>query len=115
MSLTWEYVWGRVEGVNAHYSLNEQELKFLIEWALQLPQEPCVLELGVCHGRTLAALGLVAFELGACAHGVDHFGLEGSAEAVRDTLRRVGSTALVIPMDTKEVPWDDPIDLLLVD
>jgi predicted O-methyltransferase YrrM len=113
---SWPEVWNAVWEINPHYSLSQEELAFLIEHALLVPARGQVLELGICHGRTLAALTLATEAQEASVTGIDHFGLEGSVWQVRESLARVGaSRAVVIVGDTRVIPWDIPLDLLLVD
>ena len=110
----WHDIWQAVCEMNSHYSLSTAELKFLIDYAIELPAGSEVLELGVCHGRTLAALGLAA--KGSEVTGIDHFGLEGSPFAVREQLRRMGLGGVQLTVgDTRVVPWGKPLDLLLID
>jgi hypothetical protein len=47
--------------------------------------------------------------------GIDHFGLESSAEIVRDMLASKELAGTIIEGHTHEVPWDKPLDLLLID
>lgn len=116
MNLCFESIWPLVRNTNSHYALSEDQVKFIIDHALLLPEEPTILELGVCHGRTLAALSAVAMCKGGWAYGIDHFGLEGDAIEVRRTLytHRLSSWTLIVG-DTRTVTWERPIDLLVID
>ncbi len=115
--MTWEDIWNRVECLNDHYALDRSRLEFVVSYALQLPIGATILELGVCNGRTLLALGMAAKAVSGIAYGMDHFRLEGSAEEVRNRLRdfNVDVTTKVIECNTHDYPWRTPLDLLVVD
>ncbi len=109
-------IWKKVHHFNDHYAISPRELRFIVDHALTLPSQPIILELGVCHGRTLAAMAAVAQDKGGMAFGIDHFRLEGSALNVRSALHLAGLDyyALFVS-DTKDFPWRRSVDFLIVD
>lgn len=116
VSVTWDMIRTRIEGWNDHYSISLGELEFIIKHALTITDNPTILELGVCHGRTLAALALVATTRSGTAYGIDHFGLEGSASQVIRSMEVAGIFSYDINVsNTHTFPWNLPIDFLVID
>lgn len=114
--MKFEEIWARVHDINDHYALSKDQVEFIVRHAMTLPMFPTLLELGVCHGRTLASLALVAERLYGQAYGIDHFGLEGNVEEVQESLFDRGILSCkIIVADTREAEWTKPIDLLVVD
>lgn len=115
--MNFDHIWNRVKDINDQYSLSENELRFVVDHALTLQKDPTILELGVCHGRTLAALAIVARYKGGHAFGIDFFGLSGSSKAQTvDALEIRGVTNFtIIEGNTHDIPWSTPVGLLLVD
>ena len=112
----WCEVWWRVRDWPAQYAIAQEDLSRLVVCALALTPGATVLELGVCHGRTLAALALAVAPLGGRAWGIDHWGLEGSRAEVEAELgiRNIHNYSL-LEGNTHGVPWDLPLDMLVVD
>jgi hypothetical protein len=111
-------IWQKIKRFNEHYAISPVELNFILSYALRLPWGATMLELGVCHGRTLAALGLVAQSIGGRAFGIDAFWLEGTAAEVRQNIADIGlwpTDCYLIESDTRTAEWNEGIDLLIVD
>jgi Methyltransferase domain len=109
-------IWKVVSTINSHYSMSEDELRFAVECAEELPDKPLMMELGVCHGRTLAALAMVAATKKGLIVGVDDWGLEGSIIETRNTLLDLGITGWELrKIRTQVLLWSLPLDFLLVD
>ena len=114
--MTADTIWHLVREIDPHYSLSPSELKFVLRYAVRVPPHSVMLELGVCHGRTFAALALAAMATDSRVFGIDHFGLEGSGEEVRESLRQRGITNWTLfEANTHDMGWKTPIDLLVVD
>jgi hypothetical protein len=109
-------IWDKVGSINNHYAISKTELEFIISHAKNVPEGAVLLELGVCHGRTFAALSCVAMAKRGQAYGIDFFGLEGTPEEVRHSLdsRNITNYELIVS-NTHTYPWDKPIDFLVID
>jgi len=101
-----------------HYSVRCEQARVLFDYAVEIPFEGTIVELGVCHGRTSAMLALVAMQGCARYYGVDFFGLAGtSASDVRRSFEEHELRGQIIEDRTQDVgrEWSLPIDLLFVD
>jgi len=114
--MAFDEIWPIVSAINPHYSMTEDELRFAVECAESLPDIPIMMELGVCHGRTLAALAMVAMNKAGLVIGVDDWGLEGSLIEVADTLKALGILNWDLrKVKTQHLLHSQPLDFLLVD
>jgi Methyltransferase domain len=109
---------------SGHYSLIESQQMLVYWYAKQLPPGSVALEIGVCNGKTAAVLAYCAKAGGFEAHGIDAFILENSPGQIRATMTEAElpynlhhglSNAHTIGRGLEEVPWDRPVDLLLID
>ncbi len=116
MRISFDYIWPRVKDIDEHYSIHPDSVRFVIEKGQPLQSEPTILELGVCHGRTFAALTILAMHNNGNCYGIDHFGLEGSPTEIEENMksRNLDHWTLIVS-DTKTARWNKPIDLLVVD
>lgn len=109
-------IWEKIRDFNDHYAISKNELEFIVNMTNKIPIQPVLLELGVCHGRTLAALALIAMRKAGVAVGIDFFQLEGSASEVRSEFQKRNVTNYVIlEENTHTAPWESAIDFLVVD
>jgi predicted O-methyltransferase YrrM len=113
--MNWDDCYQLTKDINNHYGMWEEHYKMIYDTAIQCPPKSTFLELGVCHGRSAAVLCCVAKILEADYYGIDNFGLEGSAEEVRETLKSRGLEGHIIESSTHDYPWDQMVDLLFID
>lgn len=112
----WESCIQKARTMSGHYSLSEEEQRFMFDLAMTLPAGSTIVEIGVCNGRTAAVLNYVAKERHLRYYGVDNFSLENTADNVRSSLQALGYYPDFLVGDSAKVPWHGgPIGLLLID
>jgi len=118
-NVSWEKLWpAAVKGsrtISDHYSMNPNEQEAAFRIACTLPKGAVIVELGVTHGRTASLLSYAAKIKGYTYFGVDNFKLEGNVTQTQNNLKRLGLPFEIIVGNTNEVPWEKPIDYLLID
>lgn len=113
--LVWEEILEKSRTIDAHYSMLESQQEEIFNCLKDIPEGAVIVELGVCHGKTFYILSEIARSVGGEAHGVDHFGLEGTAQEVRQALDSLGAVYTIHESTTQALAWDKQIDVLLVD
>jgi len=100
-----------------HYSMTPSQHQLVYKYAMEVPKDGVAMELGICYGRTAALLGYCARENGFEAHGIDAFILvnDVSANSLRKQLAAVNLPYTIHEGWTAKVPWDRPLDLLIID
>lgn len=114
-TLTWPECLRRINAMDPHYGMDIRDEEFIFGLLRERVYHPTVVELGVCHGRASAMLAYLAQGTGGAYHGVDDWRLEGSMQEVSDRLETIGLPHTLHHSDTRTLPWDDPIDVLLID
>ena len=76
--------------VSQHYSLGNEKHLMLYKCLQLLPDNPNIVELGVCHGATAIMLADVANTLEGTYTGIDNWSLEGSREEVQQAFDKLG-------------------------
>jgi hypothetical protein len=121
----WELCLALIRRFNDHYAMDEEQQHYVFRYAMQVPAGGVALELGVCNGKTAAVLAYCAAMREFEAHGIDGFILENTADGINETMRKhdlpftlhyglTGNEPIpgrYLPI----VPWDRPLDLLIVD
>lgn len=100
------------------YALDEEQRQYVYNLGANgLGAGSVIVELGVCNGVTSVVLAYLAKHLGAFYHGVDSFVLgDGVGErAYRKLLEDMELPYNLHVGNTNDVPWTEPIDLLLID
>lgn len=119
MNANFESLWSPIKDMTGEYSIDEVSLRYVYGAVSKepLPTNPVFLELGVCHGRTLAFLSRWAAAVGGSAYGIDNFLMvEGThEEVIREFTSRGLTNWKVIASDSRTVDWSIPIDILIVD
>lgn len=98
-----------------HYAANFKQVEALFNIALCLEPNEHIVELGVCNGRTAAALAWTTKFTKAIYTGIDNFKLGSSQSEVVELFVRYDLPGLIIKANTSMVYWDNPISLLFVD
>ena len=121
--MTWTQVWKSVKDIDPHYGMNTEQYRTIYDTAMMLPDEPEIVELGVCHGLTAYILATVAQEKKGWYTGIDDYSLEGSAEEVfarftergleNITLLSLSTRAASSYFNSSDFPFE--ADLLLID
>jgi predicted O-methyltransferase YrrM len=101
--------------ITDHYSMRRNEQSLILQYALLLGPGATLVELGVTHGRTAAILCYAAKLNEFYYVGVDNFSVEGSAKETLKNLSNLGLPNKILVGDTLTVPWDSPIDFLIID
>jgi hypothetical protein len=116
MDRNFESLWEPIAGIKGEYAISKESLRYVHSKAA-IPLNPVFLEIGVCHGRTLAFLSQWAASVSGRAYGIDNFLMvEGSLEGVFVEFEsRKLTNWIVIASDTQTAHWRLPIDLLIVD
>jgi hypothetical protein len=123
LELTWDGIRSKLSDWEGYYGIEidrvgdfPSELEFAVMHAMEAPDGAVFLELGSCHGRTLAALAMVADAKGGMAIGCDDFRLTGCAKDIEDLMSAHGIKNYKIhTSNTHDLPWNCPVDLLIVD
>ncbi len=113
--MTWEKARLLAGYADPHYAMDFLDLEPLYGLAMRVPRSGIIVELGVCHGRASTVLAYAARERKAQYVGVDDFSMEGTAGEVRVLLDGLGLPHCILEGKTQTVPWDEPIDLLVID
>ena len=114
--LKWIDIQSRLSDWDGPYGIDWGELEFAMGYVLTMPKNPIFLELGTCHGRTLAALAIIAEDKEGIAVGVDDFRLMGCALEVRTLLDAHKIDYYILhTSNTHDLPWHYPIDTLIID
>lgn len=122
----WDECLAVARNFSDHYSLTEEQQSFVYRYAMQIGAGGVAMEIGVCNGRTAAVIAHCAAKRGFEAHGIDGFILENSKEQLDQQMAALnlpftihyGLTGFAtIPgrPHLGVVPWDRPLDFLLID
>jgi predicted O-methyltransferase YrrM len=111
----WAYAKSLQHNISNHYAMKptEQELAFYA--ALTLPKKASVVELGVTHGHTAAALIYACSLTGSSYTGIDNFTTEGSLEEANANLAALHLPFTVLKDNTHQINWKKSVDLVLFD
>lgn len=108
--------WEKMQTFPQKYSFSDEEHLWLFELMKEhCPDNPVILELGICNGRTACLLSYFAGQLGGEYHGVDIFSLESNAEQFEKRMKAAGLDYNLYVFLTNEVDWKKPVDILLID
>jgi predicted O-methyltransferase YrrM len=113
--MKWKDVREKIGTITDHYSMREDQHELLYNYAMKVPKNGVVLEIGVCNGKTAALFALVGKEKGYKYYGIDNFSLEGTKADVDGHLQRLGVKGEIIETDSRTYDWKLPIDLLFID
>jgi predicted O-methyltransferase YrrM len=111
----WENAFTLASTISDHYAMRPNEQRRVMEYSLLLNANATLVELGVCHGRTAAILGYAAKLNGFKYYGIDNFSLEGNFEETKNNLQPLDLPCQILLGNTHTIPWDSPIDFLLID
>jgi hypothetical protein len=99
-----------------HYSMSENQQERLFEIASALSPKNCIVEIGVCNGKTAAVLEFCANRTQGEYFGIDNWSLENSCAGVGTALENLGLLGHLLEYKSTEAPWDGTlIDLLVID
>lgn len=112
--MKWEEIKKKIVTMETHYSMDVSQQEVVFNLCKEL-KKPVMLEVGVCHGRTAAVMSYLANNLKGKYYGIDNWALESSEEEVVGELTRLGLKGKIITADSKEIKWDKPLDVLLID
>ncbi len=112
--MKWEDVKAKVEDTEIIYSMETEAREKIFELVSGLKNGVYV-EIGTAHGRTLYAVACAAKDNGTHCYGIDDLSLlpRNTDSEIRKLLEGLPATLIVGRSDT--VPWDLPIDVLVID
>lgn len=115
MEKEWQTVLKRARTVSDHYSMWEEQQRIIYDYCLKVTQGGVIVELGVAYGKTSVVMASAALAVGANFYAVDNFSLVGTENEYRERMKQLKLPVTLSVGKTQEVPWQLPIDLILVD
>lgn len=114
-SAIWDNAAVLASTISDHYAMRRDEQKCALQYALLLEKGATFVELGVTHGHTAAIICYAAKLKGFNYYGIDNFTLEGTPADTEANLQKLQLPCKLIVGNTHTVPWDKPVDMLLID
>lgn len=113
--ITWEECKKVFDSFNGHYSMSDVQKKVVFDCAKNLEQGDIAVEIGVAHGKNAAMLIELGKHVGFKYVGIDNFSLDSTYDTVKSNLDSLGAEYELIRADTKQLNWDRPMGLLIID